>query len=107
MLGKGKDCLCITIGKSMEKYKPYVISIAGDSGSGKSTISNFIRLYYGYENCTLISGDDLHNWERGDSNWENITHLNPNANNLKLGDLQLLSLKQGAKILRKIGRAHV
>lgn len=85
----------------MVEYKPYIISIAGDSGSGKSTISNFIRIYYGYENTTLISGDDLHRWERGDKNWETITHLNPDANNLKLGDLQLLSLREGVKILRK------
>ena len=85
----------------MVEHKPYIISISGDSGSGKSTISNFIRLYYGYENTTLISGDDLHRWERGDTNWEKITHLNPNANNLKLGDLQLLSLKEGVKVLRK------
>lgn len=92
---------CTTIGKNMVKDKPYIISIAGDSGSGKSTISNFIRLYYGYENCTLISGDDLHKWERGDTNWEIFTHLNPDANNLKLGDLQLLSLREGVKVLRK------
>jgi hypothetical protein len=85
----------------MVEYKPYIISIAGDSGSGKSTISNFIRLYYGYENTTLISGDDLHRWERGDKNWETITHLNPEANNLKLGDLQLLTLREGVKVLRK------
>jgi len=85
----------------MVEYKPYIISIAGDSGSGKSTISNFIRLYYGYENTTLISGDDLHRWERGDKNWETITHLNPDANNLKLGDLQLLTLREGVKVLRK------
>jgi uridine kinase/ribulose-5-phosphate 4-epimerase/fuculose-1-phosphate aldolase len=96
-----RDYSCTTIGKNMAEYKPYVISVAGDSGSGKSTISNFIQLYYGYENTTLISGDDLHRWERGDSNWEKLTHLNPDANNLKLGDLQLLSLKEGVKILRK------
>ena len=26
--------------------KPFIISIAGDSASGKSTIANFIRIYY-------------------------------------------------------------
>lgn len=82
--------------------KPFIISIAGDSASGKSTIANFIRIYYGYDNTTLISGDDLHKWERGDVMWNIITHLNPLANNLELGDLQLMSLKESAKVLRKI-----
>ena len=82
--------------------KPFIISIAGDSASGKSTIANFIRIYYGYYNTTLISGDDLHKWERGDIMWNAITHLNPLANNLELGDLQLMSLKEGVKVLRKI-----
>jgi len=96
-----RDYLGIMIGKNMVEYKPYIISIAGDSGSGKSTIANLIRLYYGYDNTTLISGDDLHKWERGDIMWNVITHLNPLANNLELGDLQLISLKEGGKILRK------
>jgi uridine kinase/ribulose-5-phosphate 4-epimerase/fuculose-1-phosphate aldolase len=89
------------IGKNMVD-KPFIISIAGDSASGKSTIANFIRIYYGYYNTTLISGDDLHKWERGDIMWNAITHLNPLANNLELGDLQLMSLKEGVKVLRKI-----
>jgi uridine kinase len=89
------------IGKNMVD-KPFIISIAGDSASGKSTIANFIRIYYGYDNTTLISGDDLHKWERGDVMWNAITHLNPLANNLQLGDLQLISLKEGAKVLRKV-----
>jgi uridine kinase/ribulose-5-phosphate 4-epimerase/fuculose-1-phosphate aldolase len=89
------------IGKNMVD-KPFIISIAGDSASGKSTIANFIRIYYGYDNTTLISGDDLHKWERGDVMWNAITHLNPLANNLQLGDLQLMSLKEGAKVLRKV-----
>jgi uridine kinase/ribulose-5-phosphate 4-epimerase/fuculose-1-phosphate aldolase len=96
-----KDYSCITIGKNMED-KPYIIGISGDSASGKSTIANFIRLYYGYENTISISGDDLHKWERGDVMWNTVTHLNPLANNLQLGDLQLNSLKEGVKILRKV-----
>jgi uridine kinase len=89
------------IGKNMED-RPYIIGISGDSASGKSTIANFIRLYYGYDNTVRISGDDLHKWERNHTMWNSITHLNPAANNLELGDSHLVSLKNGEKILRKI-----
>lgn len=88
-------------GKNTEG-NPYIIGIAGDSASGKSTIANFIRIYYGYDVTTLLSGDDLHRYERGDVMWDTLTHLNPLANNLKMGDNHLTSLKQNTNILRRI-----
>ena len=80
---------------------PKIISITGSSGVGKTTISNVMSLVLGQHNSCQISGDDLHLWERGDKNWENVTHLNPKANNLELGKLHLSLLKQGLSISRK------
>ena len=48
-----------------------------------------------------MSGDDLHLWERGDSNWKNYTHLNPDANDLNLGREHLKVLRSNNKIYRK------
>lgn len=82
--------------------KPYIIGIAGESGVGKSTISNIIKLFYGIGNTAVISTDDLHKWERSSSNWNTLTHLNPEANNLELGDLHLKYLSQNKYIYRSI-----
>lgn len=81
---------------------PYIIGIAGESGVGKSTITKVIQLFYGIENTTVISTDDLHKWERNNPNWNNITHLNPNANNLELGDMHLEALSKGKTIYRSV-----
>jgi uridine kinase/ribulose-5-phosphate 4-epimerase/fuculose-1-phosphate aldolase len=82
--------------------KPYIIGIAGESGVGKSTIADIISLFYGVENTTIISTDDLHKWERGNPAWNHMTHLNPEANNLELGDIHLSELSQGKAIYRSV-----
>ena len=54
------------------------IAITGDSGSGKTTISNAISNTY--TNSILLECDRYHKWERDNINWNNYTHLNPDAN---------------------------
>lgn len=82
--------------------KPKMIGISGESGVGKSTIAEIITIFFGTQNTTIISTDDLHKWERLDKNWETFTHLNPNANNLELGDLHTKILSEGQFIYRSI-----
>src|ERR1700743_3363915 len=82
--------------------KPYIIGLAGESGVGKSAISNILSLYYGPENVLILSTDDLHKWERSDPNWKEMTHLNPEANNLDLGDFHLQQLTQNKSIWRSV-----
>ena len=82
--------------------KPFIIGIAGESGVGKSTMCDIISLFYGIKNITVISTDDLHKWERNDPMWHNITHLNPDANNLELGDIHIRDLSEGKAIYRSI-----
>ena len=81
---------------------PLLISISGKSGVGKTTISNILAQCLGKDKCLILSTDDLHKYERNDSMWENITHFNPEANNIELGDFHIVQLLKGKSIHRSV-----
>ena len=87
---------------SDSKERPIIIGVSGGSGVGKSFLSNALQRLFGIEDCTVLSTDDLHKYERGDSNWQTTTHLNPEANNIDLGLLHLKQLKNGLSIQRSV-----
>jgi uridine kinase len=81
--------------KSNELYarqQNLVIGISGDSGTGKSTLMNHFINIFGSK-ATLIEGDGDHRWERGDTHWQEFTHLNPKANFLHRQAEHILLLK--------------
>ena len=80
---------------------PIAIGIAGDSSSGKDTLSKAILGIFGENRTSEISGDDYHLFERHDLNWDAKTHLNPMANNLHLFIENSLKLIKGKNILYK------
>lgn len=81
--------------------KSYVISITGPSGVGKTTLTQLIKYLYTTEDTVVLSGDDLHKWERLDSNWKSYTHFNPEANYLERGRQDLKCLKEGGSTYRR------
>ena len=76
-----------------------VIGIGGDSGSGKSRLKRHIRDLLGTQ-CIEMEGDGDHRWERGDSHWHEMTHLDPKANFLHRQAQDLLRLKQWKSVNR-------
>lgn len=64
------------------RLRPMMLGLSGDSGAGKNHLSHTIQALLDPNNCIVIEGDNYHKWERGDKNWDVLTHLNPNANNL-------------------------
>ena len=74
-----------------------LITIAGDSGAGKTTLLNFLYKLFN-KNATLIEGDAYHKWERNDAHWEQFTPLNPEANDLKKCEEDLIKLKNNEAI---------
>lgn len=68
---------------------PLVISIAGDSGVGKDTLSSVLKDAFGLKHAIEICGDDFHRFERHHPIWQSTTHLDPFANNLKLWEKNL------------------
>jgi uridine kinase len=74
-----------------------IIAISGDSGSGKSTLmENLLNLYE--SNVLKLETDRYHKWERGNENYNKITHLNPDANYLELMSEDVCNLKIGNEI---------
>ena len=69
-----------------------LISIAGDSGAGKSSLLKFLSNLWD-NNVLLVEGDAYHKWERNDTHWNGFTPLNPAANNIDQCYVDLLSLK--------------
>jgi uridine kinase len=80
--------------------QPYMIGIGGDSAAGKSTLTNALAEIFDPQNTSIIRGDDMHKWERGNENWKQYTHLDPKANNLHQDMEQAMSLKTGKSIKR-------
>lgn len=71
-------------------------AICGDSGSGKTTLSEILKEYFA--DSFMLECDRYHKWERGNKNWENITHLNPNANFISKMNKDIFDLKIGKSI---------
>ena len=65
-----------------ETRRPFVVGIAGDSGTGKDTLASSLIELIGAHSALNISGDDYHKYNRSNSVWKFTTHLNPAANNL-------------------------
>ncbi len=81
--------------------QPYLIGIGGDSASGKSTLSNALESVFEKHNTSIIRGDDMHKWERGNENWNVYTHLDPKANKLHEDLEHAKNLKSGRSIQRR------
>lgn len=79
---------------------PFSIGVAGDSGSGKSTFTEMVKLIFGEKKVLLIEGDGDHKWERGNAMWDHFTHLNPKANYLYRQAQDLSALKNGESVVR-------
>ena len=78
--------------------KPFVIGIAGDSGSGKDTFTKSITNLFGRHSVVTLSGDDYHLWERRKPIWRIMTHLNPMANDLERFCEDIMLLINGKSI---------
>jgi uridine kinase len=78
-----------------------MIGIGGDSASGQSTLSNALADVFEVHNTSIIRGDDMHKWERGNDNWNVYTHLDPRANKLHEDLEHARVLKSGRSIKRR------
>ena len=64
------------------KSFPTLISIAGDSASGKTTLSKMLEDFFGSKFVNQVELDSFHKFERDNPIWKKETHLNPKMNDL-------------------------
>jgi uridine kinase len=82
--------------------KPFLLGIAGDSGTGKDTLAEAVGALFGAHSVVRVSGDDYHLWDRHKPMWQVLTHLNPRANDLARFTRDVHSLADG----RAVQTAH-
>jgi phosphoribulokinase len=80
----------------------FIIGVAGDSGSGKTTFTNAIRQIFGPDLVATITLDDYHKYDREERKKLDITPLHPDANNLAQLEADVVRLKQGYAIQKPV-----
>lgn len=82
------------------RQEALVIGISGDSGVGKTHLLQRLKKVF-KDKLVELEGDGEHKWERGDANWDLLTHLDPKANALHKQADYIRSLKFGQTIHRR------
>ena len=80
----------------------YIIGVAGDSGSGKTTFSNAISDIFGSDLVSSITLDDYHIYDREERTRIGITPLKPEANDLDRLARDVKQLKEGKSIYKPV-----
>jgi len=80
--------------------KPFLVGIAGDSASGKTTFASSLVSLFGKENVLSFSLDDYHLYNRDERKRLGITPLHPEANDLNKIYRDIRQLKKGRGILK-------
>jgi phosphoribulokinase len=79
----------------------FIIGVAGDSGSGKTTFTNGIRRIFGNELVSTVTLDDYHIYDRKTRKELAITPLSPDANNLEGLEQDIAMLRLGKPVEKK------
>jgi uridine kinase len=82
--------------------RPFVIAIAGDSGSGKSTFARGLTQTLGPDRVKTICVDDYHRLDRQGRKRAGVTALNPAATDLGRLARDLGRLRQGRSIMKPV-----
>ena len=80
----------------------FILGVAGDSGSGKTTFTEGIRSIFGTDLVSTITLDDYHRLDRDGRRKEGLTALNPKANRIDQIEQDLILLKRGVPIKKPV-----
>ena len=80
----------------------FIIAVAGDSGSGKTTFTDALMSIFGRDLVSTITLDDYHLYDRAERDRRRVTPLTYEANNFELLAKHLDALKRGESILKPV-----
>ena len=79
-------------------HRPVLLGLAGDSASGKSTLSRGIEYILGVERVGRVCTDDYHRFDRAGRAERGVTPLSPEANRMDLMAEHLRTLAAGGAV---------
>jgi phosphoribulokinase len=82
--------------------RPIMMAIAGDSGTGKTTVTAGLAEALGPERITSVGADDYHRYDREERKELPFTPLNPKCNYIEIMEQHLQHLALGEPILKPI-----
>lgn len=82
--------------------RPVMLAIAGDSASGKTTLTKGLVEAIGEDRCTSICVDDYHRYDREERKNLPFTPLHPDCNYLDIMEQHLQLLALGRPILKPV-----
>jgi phosphoribulokinase len=87
-------------GSAAVGHRPVLLGLAGDSASGKSTLSRGIEYILGVERVGRVCTDDYHRFDRVARAELGVTPLSPEANRMDLMAEHLRSLAAGSAVTK-------
>jgi phosphoribulokinase len=82
--------------------RPIMLSIGGDSGSGKTTITRGVVRVLGEDKVTHFCADDYHRYDRRQRAEKGITPLDPECNYIDVLTQDVRHLRQNEAILKPV-----
>ena len=99
--GAGAPALDLRVASSVSRgLRPVLLGLAGDSASGKSTLSRGIEYVLGVERVGRVCTDDYHRYDRATRSAMGVTPLVPDANRMDLMAEHLRTLASGAPVTK-------
>ncbi len=89
-------------GKRAKARRPIMLAIAGDSGTGKTTLTAGLVEALGHDRITSVAADDYHRYDRQERKDLPFTPLHPKCNYMDIMDQHFHHLAMGHPILKPI-----
>ena len=89
-------------GERERAVQPILLAIAGDSGTGKTTITKGLTEALGHERITSVGADDYHRYDREERKSLPFTPLHPKSNYVDIMEQHLQHLAAGEPILKPV-----
>ncbi|MDQ4071163.1 MAG: phosphoribulokinase [Actinomycetota bacterium] len=91
-----------TLGQATGGFRPVMLAIAGDSGTGKTTVTSGLVEALGRDRITSVGTDDYHRYDREERKSLPFTALHPECNYVDIMEYHLRQLSLGQPILKPV-----